>query len=64
VERGDPWADHASGLLLHPAIHGRFDESLVIQGHGMRFATVDLAGSHESIKTRLLELITGKTLNK
>ena len=64
VERGDPWADHASGLLLHPAIHGRFDESLVIQGHGMRFATVDLAGSHESIKTRLLELITGKPLNK
>ena len=57
VERGDPWADIASGLLLHPAINGCFDESVVIQGHKMQFATVNLAGSHEEIKERLLSLV-------
>ena len=57
VERGDPWADSASGLLLHPAINGSFDESVVIQGHKMQFATVNLAGSHEKIKERLLSLV-------
>lgn len=56
VGRGDPWADHASGLLLHPAINGDFDESVLIQGHRMRFATVELASSHQLIKQRLLEL--------
>ena len=57
VDRGDPWADSASGLLLHPAINGSFDESVVIQGHKMQFATVNLAGSHEKIKERLLSLV-------
>ncbi|MBM5822431.1 MAG: 5-methylcytosine-specific restriction endonuclease system specificity protein McrC [Cyanobacteria bacterium K_Offshore_surface_m2_011] len=57
VGRGDPWADQASGLLLHPAIHGDFDESVSIQGHRMRFATVDLAVSHRGIKARLLQLV-------
>jgi 5-methylcytosine-specific restriction enzyme subunit McrC len=46
-------------LLLHPAINGDFDESVVIQGHRMRFATVDLAGSHQLIRDRLLGLVTG-----
>jgi len=43
-------------LLLHPAINGDFDESVQVQGHRMRFATVDLAGSHQQVKERLLEL--------
>jgi 5-methylcytosine-specific restriction enzyme subunit McrC len=55
--RGDPWADRADGLLLHPAINGHVDESVVIQGHRMRFATVDLAGNHGEIKQRLLDLV-------
>jgi 5-methylcytosine-specific restriction enzyme subunit McrC len=59
VNRGDPRADKAAGLLLHPAIHGDFDESVAIQGHQMRFATVDLAGSHQQIKDRLLGLVPG-----
>lgn len=54
--RGDPWADQAGGLLLHPAIDGNVDESVQIQGHRLRFATVDLAGEHLTIKQRLLEL--------
>ena len=57
VDRSDPWADSASGLLLHPAINGGFDESVVIQGHKMQFATVNLASSHEEIKERLLSLV-------
>ena len=57
VGRGDPWSDSASGLILHPAINGSFDESVVIQGHTMQFATVNLAGSHEEIKERLLSLV-------
>lgn len=57
VGRGDLWADQASGLLLHPAINGDFDESVSIQGHRMRFATVDLAMTHGHIKERLLQLV-------
>jgi len=53
----DPLASNADGLLLHPAIDGGFDESVRIQGHRMRFATVDLAGSHAAIRQRLLELV-------
>jgi len=61
VGHGDPWADQAQGLLLHPAIFGDFDESVAIQGHQMRFATVDLAGSHQQIKERLLGMVPGPT---
>ena len=38
--RGDPLADWASGLLLHPSIGADIDETVVIQGHRIRFATV------------------------
>jgi len=54
--RGDPWADQADGLLLHPAISAHVDESVRIQGHRMRFATVDLTASHQDISRQLLEL--------
>lgn len=53
----DPRANSADGLLLHPAINGDFDESVSIQGHRMRFATVDLAMTHGHIKERLLQLV-------
>ncbi len=45
VGRGDLLADHASGLLLHPSIGEMVDETVVIQGHSIRFATVDLTAS-------------------
>ena len=57
VGRGDVRADQASGLLLHPAINGDFDESVVIQGHQMRFATVDLTCSQREIQERLMGLL-------
>jgi 5-methylcytosine-specific restriction enzyme subunit McrC len=59
--RGDPWADHADGLLLHPAINGHVDESVRIQGHRLRFATVDLAASHQTIYRQLLALLPLET---
>lgn len=56
VGRGDPLADCASGLLLHPSIGDAVDETVVIQGHGIRFATVDLTASPGKIRSQLLNL--------
>lgn len=46
----------SSGLLLHPSVGTDVDESVVIQGHAMRFATVDLAAEGITIRERLIEL--------
>lgn len=56
VGRGDSLADCASGLLLHPAVGDAVDESVVIQGHSIRFATVDLTASSAEIRAHLLRL--------
>lgn len=53
---GDAHADSASGLLLHPAVGAEVDQTAVIQGHGMRFATVDLTASPADIRARLRRL--------
>lgn len=53
---GDALADHASGLLLHPAIGHMVDETVTIQGHRIRFATVDLSLPHDSIRSQLLQI--------
>ena len=55
--RGDPMADHAEGLLLHPCVGPIVDETVVIQGHSIRFATVDLAGSISTIRRQLLNVV-------
>jgi len=54
VGRGDSLADNASGLLLHPAVGDAVDETVVIQGHSIRFATVDLTASPAEIRSQLL----------
>ena len=54
VGRGDTLADSASGLLLHPSVGPEVDQTVVIQGHSVRFATVDLTASASSIRSRLL----------
>ncbi len=54
---GDPLADTASGILLHPAVNCSVDESVDIQGHNIRFATVNLDTTPREIRHRLLELI-------
>lgn len=56
VGRGDPLADCASGLLLHPSVVDAVDETVVIQGHGVRFATVDLTAPASEIRSQLLRL--------
>lgn len=56
VGRGDPLADCASGLLLHPSVGDAVDETVFIQGHGIRFATVDLTASSGEIRSQLLRL--------
>ncbi|MGH7021975.1 MAG: hypothetical protein ACREEB_00130 [Caulobacteraceae bacterium] len=50
----DALADRAEGLLLHLAVDAEVDEAVTIQGHRIRFATVDLAGAVGEIRGRLL----------
>lgn len=56
VGRGDSLADCASGLLLHPSVGDAVDETVVIQGHGIRFATVDLTAPAGEIRSQLLRM--------
>jgi 5-methylcytosine-specific restriction enzyme subunit McrC len=53
---GEPLADCAEGLLLHPSFGRKVDEAVVIQGHCIRFATVDLIASTQEIRSRLLRI--------
>lgn len=46
----------SAGILLYPAIEDNIDESAIIQGHEIRFATIDLAADGRSIRRRLLDL--------
>lgn len=54
--KGDALADGASGVMLHPAVGAMRDETVVIQGHAIRFATVDLAAGAADIRAQLLRL--------
>lgn len=56
-KRGDALAENASGILLHPAVGGnRIDETVLIQGHAIRFATVELSASGPEIRRQLLDI--------
>ena len=52
----DPLSHNSRGVLLHPAIDYDFDESAMIQGHEIRFATVDLAADTQTIRQQLLRI--------
>ena len=54
---GDPLSANACGLLLHPAVGESVDEAVVIQGHSIRFATVDLGAAANEIRRQLLALV-------
>ena len=58
-QQADPLSLTASGMLLHPSVGEDIDESAVIQGHRIRFATVNLATDSLAIRKRLLELALG-----
>ena len=52
----DPLSLHSTGILLHPAVEDGVDEAVVIQGHEIRFATVNLAADSRAIRNELLRL--------
>ena len=54
---GDPLAENASGLLLHPSVGVMVNEAVVIQNHEIRFATVDLGASAKDIREQLLQVL-------
>lgn len=56
---GDALWDGAEGLLLHPTVGSEVDESATIQGHRIRFATVDLMAPTMAVRERLRSLIEG-----
>jgi len=53
----DPPSLVSTGVLLHPSIGRCFDEFAVIQGHKIRFATVDLASDSQTIRNQLLRIV-------
>ena len=53
----DPASLTAEGMLLHPQTGGAVDEAMMIQGHRMRFKTVDLMGDPGEFEARLSEVI-------
>lgn len=55
--QGDSAWETAQGLLLHPSVGADVDEAAVIQGHKIRFATVDLAAPNVDIQRQLLRSI-------
>ena len=54
---GDDLSMTSTGMLLYPSVGIDYDESATIQGHKLRFVTVDLASDTASIRNRLRDLI-------
>ena len=52
----DPRSLDTEGLLLYPAIDFDVDETAEIQGHYVRFATIDLAEATSTVVARLRQL--------
>lgn len=50
-------SQNSTGILLHPAYGQDFDEWAIIQGHKIRFVTVDLMADSGSIRKRLCDII-------
>lgn len=53
---GDASSLKTIGVLLHPTVGDDYDEALELQGHVIRFMTVDLAASALEIRKRLLSV--------
>lgn len=53
----DSLARTTAGVLLHPTVSKEFNEAVSIQDHDIWFATVNLAGSAQSIRDRILEIV-------
>jgi 5-methylcytosine-specific restriction enzyme subunit McrC len=59
-----PQWEGAEGLFLHPAIDGALHEHVVVQGHKITFATVNLAGPAAAIRSELRERLRGVTSDR
>lgn len=58
-ERDDDLASlMAEGMLLHPQTGGSVDEEITVQGHVMRFKTVDLVGDPRTFEANLRSLVS------
>lgn len=55
--------DTAEGLMLHPAVEIMIDEEVTIQGHRIRFATVDLTADPHTIRKQFLEAVSARDSN-
>ena len=53
----DPASLNSEGMLLHPQTGGSVDEDMMIQGHRVRFKTVDLMGDPEEFEISLKGLV-------
>ena len=53
----DPLSLNSTGVLLYPALGVDYDEAATIQGHRIRFATVDLAADTPTIRGQLLRIV-------
>ena len=53
----DPRAAHVSGMLLHPSVGETVTEAVIIEGHEIRFATIDLAAKAREIHTQLQHIV-------
>ncbi len=58
----DPMSLSAEGILLYPSVGLDIDETALIQGHCMRFVTVDLTRSSVEVIKRLKEIPNSRTL--
>ena len=58
----DPMSLDSTGVLLHPSIGFDFDESAMIQGHEIRFATVDLSADSQTIRHQLMNIVEASPL--
>ena len=54
---GDQAADAAEGVLLYPALDEVLDEAVTIQGHRLRFVTVDLSTPSVALRELLLDVV-------
>jgi len=56
-DAGDLLWRTATGVLLYPSLGVDYDEAATIQGHRIRFATVDLVAETKTIRRQLLRIV-------
>ncbi|WP_439544780.1 5-methylcytosine-specific restriction endonuclease system specificity protein McrC [Sandarakinorhabdus sp.] len=59
-DSNDPASLTADGMLLHPQTGGAVDEAMEVQGHQMRFKTIDLTAPPAAFEHGLRDIIGGR----